>query len=62
MDLKGSKSIHLDEGELFIVKKGIEHRIHTEEECWLMLIENKTTKHTGDVESHITKKISEQHY
>ena len=62
MELKGSKSINLKEGELFIVKRGIEHRVHSEDECWLMLIENKATKHTGDVQSHITKTITEQHY
>lgn len=62
MELRGNKSFNLDEGELFIVKRGIEHRVHTEKECWLMLIENKTAKHTGDIQSHITKTINEQHY
>jgi len=62
IEQKGSKDIHLNAGELFIVKGGIEHRAHCEEECWLILIENKTTKHTGDVESHITKTIDDQRY
>ena len=62
MEIKGSDSFTLGEGELYIVKQGIEHRVHTEEECWLMLIENKTAKHTGDVKSHITKSIDEQRY
>jgi len=62
MELKDRESFELEEGELFIVKRGIEHRVHTEEECWLMLIENKATKHTGNVQSHITKTIDEQHY
>jgi mannose-6-phosphate isomerase-like protein (cupin superfamily) len=62
MELKGSESFNLDEGELFIVKKGVEHRVHTEEECWLMLIENKTAKHLGDAQSPIAKTISEQYY
>lgn len=62
IELKGCKGFTLEEGELFIVKKGIEHRVHSENECWLILIENKTTKHTGDVQSHITKTINEQHY
>jgi len=62
MELKGSDSFILDEGEFFIVKKGVEHRVHTEEECWLMLIENKTAQHTGKVQSHITKTIDEQRF
>jgi quercetin dioxygenase-like cupin family protein len=59
---KGLEDINLNQGELFIVKKGIEHRIHTDEECHLILIENKTTKHTGDVESPITKTVDQQKY
>lgn len=62
MELKGREGFELGEGELFVVEKGIEHRVHTDEECWLVLIENKSTKHTGDVESHITRSIEEQKY
>ncbi len=62
MELKGRKGFELGEGELFVVEKGIEHRVYTDEECWLVLIENKSTKHTGDVESHITRSIEEQKY
>lgn len=68
--LKGNLSINimdgevikLNEGELFVVKKGTEHRIQTEEECWIMLIENKSTEHTGDVKTDITRTIDEQFY
>ena len=62
MELRGKNSFKLDKGDLYIVKRGIEHRVHSERECWLLLIENKTTKHTGDVQSDITKTISEQYY
>jgi mannose-6-phosphate isomerase-like protein (cupin superfamily) len=62
MELKGKDNTVLSEGDFFIVEKGIEHRVQSEEECWLMLIENNNTKHTGDVESKITKSVSEQHY
>jgi mannose-6-phosphate isomerase-like protein (cupin superfamily) len=62
MELKGREGFELGEGELFVVEKGIEHRIHADVECWLILIENKSTKHTGDVESHITRSIEEQKY
>ena len=43
-----------------IVKKGIEHRVSSTKECKIMLIENKTTAHTGNVNSDITKSISQQ--
>ncbi len=62
IEMRDCKDIHLEEGELFIVKRGIEHKVHSKEECRLMLVENKTTKHTGDVQSHITKTIREQKY
>jgi quercetin dioxygenase-like cupin family protein len=62
IEQKGRADINLNQGEIFIVKKGVEHRVFTDRECWLILIENKTTKHTGDVESSITKTIDDQHY
>jgi mannose-6-phosphate isomerase-like protein (cupin superfamily) len=62
MELRGKKSFRLDRGELFIVRRGVEHRVYSERECWLLLIENKTAKHTGDIKSDITKAISEQYY
>ena len=62
LELRNDDSVYLDAGELFTVKAGVEHRVHNEEECWLMLIENKSTPHTGDVKAPITKSIDEQNY
>ncbi|MFC1550727.1 cupin domain-containing protein [Candidatus Neomarinimicrobiota bacterium] len=62
MEIKNDQSFELKEGELYIVGKGIEHRVHSEGECSLMLIENKSTLHTGSVESQITKSINDQKY
>ena len=62
MEIKERTCINLNKGEFFIVKQGTEHRVYSEKECWLMLIENKTTKHTGDVRSSITRTIAEQQY
>jgi len=61
MELDGEDSFRLNEGELFIVSKGVRHRVYAEDECWILLIEHKGTKHTGDVESAITKSIDEQY-
>lgn len=60
MEIAGQGSLTLNEGELFIVKKGTEHRVHSTDECWILLIENKETKHTGNVASSITKSIADQ--
>ena len=60
MEIKKEKSFLLKEGDYYIVKKGIQHKVQSEEECWIMLVENKRTKHTGDVQSHITKSVEEQ--
>jgi mannose-6-phosphate isomerase-like protein (cupin superfamily) len=62
MALRPEGEFPLEEGDLFIVPQGTEHRVFCEDECWLLLIENKTTKHTGDVRSQITKSVDEQHY
>lgn len=61
MEIENENSFELGEEEFFIVKKGINHRVYSEDECWVMLIESKTTKHTGDVQSKITKSIEEQY-
>ena len=54
--LKGKMAIHLrdrivelDEGEFFIVPKGIEHKPVSEEEVHLMLFEPASTLNTGNV-------------
>ncbi|MCJ7679447.1 MAG: cupin domain-containing protein [Candidatus Aminicenantes bacterium] len=62
MQIQGETDFDLNEGELFFVPKRVEHRIFCAEECRLLLIENKTTAHTGDVESSITKTVDEQKY
>ncbi len=50
----------MNKGEFFIVKKGIKHRISSREECKIMLIENKSTAHTGEIITDITKTIEQQ--
>ena len=60
MQIKDRPAFTLAEGEYFIVPQGTEHRVESESDCWMMLIEPKVTKHTGDVESSITKSIDQQ--
>lgn len=59
-EIEGKDSFVMKEGDLFVVKKGINHRVSSTEECKIMLIENKTTAHTGEVQSEITKSIDQQ--
>lgn len=49
------QDIYLQEGEFLIIPKGIEHLPIAEEEVHIMLIEPKSTSHTGDVVSELTK-------
>lgn len=51
------KTVEVNEGEMIIVPKGVEHCPRTNGgEVLNMLIEPKATKHTGNVETEITVK------
>jgi mannose-6-phosphate isomerase-like protein (cupin superfamily) len=52
--------VALSEGELFVVPKGVRHRPVAEEECLLMLIERKSTQHTGREQTAQTRSIADQ--
>lgn len=60
MELENEAPFIMSKGDLFIVKKGINHRVSSKKECCIMLIENKTTLHTGNVINEISKSISKQ--
>ena len=59
-EIENEPPFTMNKGDLFIVKKGVNHRVSSQEECLIMLIENKTTAHTGKVKSKITRSIEEQ--
>ena len=48
------KTVTLNEGEFYIVPKGIEHKPIAKEEVHILLFEPLSTKHTGDVIADIT--------
>jgi mannose-6-phosphate isomerase-like protein (cupin superfamily) len=54
------RSVDLHEGELFIVPKGVRHNPVADAECHVMLIERKSTQHTGDVTTDKTRTVAEQ--
>ena len=53
-------SVEFGEGEMFVVPKGVQHNPVAEEECHIMLIERKSTQHTGNVVTEKTRSLSEQ--
>lgn len=55
-----SGSVELDEGEMFVVPKGVRHNPVAEQECHLMLIERRSTLHTGDITIEKTRTLTEQ--
>jgi mannose-6-phosphate isomerase-like protein (cupin superfamily) len=54
------RTVELDEGDLFVVKKGVRHNPVAREECHLLLIERTSTQHTGDVITDQTRSIEDQ--
>ena len=62
MEVENEANINMCAGDIFVVKKGVSHRVSAKEECSIMLIETKTTRHTGDIQSSVTKSIEEQVY
>ena len=51
-----NETITINEGELIIVPRGIEHRPNAKEECEVMLFEPGTTLNTGNLENERTVK------
>ena len=49
-----NKTVTLNEGEMLVIPKGVEHKPFAEEEAWVMLFEPKSTKHTGNVQHELT--------
>ena len=44
----------LNEGEMFVVPKGVEHKPVAEQECHILLVEPAGTVNTGDIASERT--------
>ena len=49
-------AVTLRPGELVVIPRGVEHRPVAAQECQIMLIEPKNTRHTGDVITERTVK------
>lgn len=56
----GNDTITLNAGECFIVPKGVQHKTSAKSETHILLIEPKTTQHTGRVQSDQTVDVEDQ--
>ena len=54
------RTVELREGETFVVPKGVRHNPVAEQECHIMLIERKSTLHTGSEVTAKTRTLEEQ--
>ena len=53
-------TVELQEGELFVVPKGVRHNPVAADECHVLLFEKKSTLHTGDLVTDKTRSLDEQ--
>ena len=54
IDFEDGSSVDLDEGEMYVVPRGVRHRPCAESECKVMLVEPKGVVNTGEVDSDLT--------
>ncbi len=52
--------VDLAEGDMYVVPRGVRHNPVADGECHLLLVERKTTLHTGDVVTPHTRSIEDQ--
>ena len=49
-----NETVQLNEGEMLVVPKGIEHKPYADFECKVMLVEPRGVVNTGDADSKLT--------
>jgi mannose-6-phosphate isomerase-like protein (cupin superfamily) len=52
--------VALEAGEMYVVPRGVRHNPVADDECWIVLVEPVTTRHTGDVTTPLTRSVEEQ--
>ena len=62
MEIENQDAFIMRQGDVYVVKKATNHRVSSKRECLIMLIEPKTTEHTGKIKSAITKSVRDQLY
>ena len=56
-DDDGEKSLWIEEGEMIVVPRGVEHRPVAEDECEVLLFEPVATLNTGNTDNELTRKV-----
>ena len=49
-----NETVELNEGEMYVVPKGVEHKPYAENECKVMLVEPRGVVNTGNSEGELT--------
>jgi mannose-6-phosphate isomerase-like protein (cupin superfamily) len=60
IQLEGEREVRLGPGQFFVVPRGVRHNPVAEREVEIVLIETRTTTHTGDVEHERSVAIEDQ--
>lgn len=60
MEYENGRAVPLPAGSLHVVPRNTLHNPVAEEECWIVLVEPVTTKHTGDTVTPLTKTLEQQ--
>ncbi|NQZ24128.1 MAG: cupin domain-containing protein [Colwellia sp.] len=55
-------NIVLNEGEMYVVPKGVEHCPKAEPDTHFMMVEPATTAHTGEIQSEVTVSSAKQEW
>ncbi|OOG53588.1 cupin domain-containing protein [Rhodanobacter sp. C03] len=53
-------AVELAQGDMFVVPRGVRHNPVAATECLIMLIERKSTLHTGNLVTERTRSLAEQ--
>ncbi|WP_409028922.1 cupin domain-containing protein [Gracilimonas sediminicola] len=62
LKFRDNKEVILKEGEMYIVQAGVEHFPVAEQECWVMLMEPKSTLHTGSTKAEGSVAVEDQEW
>jgi mannose-6-phosphate isomerase-like protein (cupin superfamily) len=60
IEMEHETAVELAEGDAFVVPKGVRHNPVATEECLVMLIERKSTAHTGNEVTEKTRSLADQ--
>lgn len=60
IEYQDGRTINLKTGSIHVVPRGVLHNPVAEDDCWIVLVETVTTKHTGNVDTPLTKTIEQQ--